>query len=394
VDLISRLKELKMVMPRKRRQLYTKEICACSICGVMNRDGERFTGASVARAIANMHVRGNGLGGGFAAYGIYPQYRDYYAFHLMYTGSGWEAKRDAKEECDSFLAESFDVVYDEEIPHGDEAMVKDPPLVWRYFLAPAKKGDEIFVPDDDYVVSKVMAINTKIENAYVFSSGKDMGVFKGVGYPEEIAEYFLLDHLYQGYIWTAHGRFPTNTQAWWGGAHPFSLLDTTVVHNGEISSYGTNRWYLEMYGYACTLQTDTEVIAYAADLLMRRQHLPIELVAKILAPPVWESIDRMAEKERKLLTALRMVYGPMLMNGPFSIIIGQSGRMIGLTDRIRLRPLTAATKGDMFYLSSEEAALRLISPQLDEVWTPNGGEPVIGELKSVKVGRDEVIPLS
>jgi glutamate synthase domain-containing protein 1 len=166
------------------------------------------------------------------------------------------------------------------------------------------------------------------------------------------------------------------------------------VHNGEISSYGTNRWYLEMYGYACTLQTDTEVIAYAADLLMRRQHLPIELVAKILAPPVWESIDRMAEKERKLLTALRMVYGPMLMNGPFSIIIGQSGRMIGLTDRIRLRPLTAATKGDMFYLSSEEAALRLISPQLDEVWTPNGGEPVIGELKSVKVGRDEVIPLS
>jgi hypothetical protein len=38
--------------------------------------------------------------------------------------------------------------------------------------------------------------------------------------------------------------------------------------------------------------------------------------------------------------------------------------------------------------------LRLISPQLDEVWTPNGGEPVIGELKSVKVGRDEVIPLS
>jgi glutamate synthase domain-containing protein 1 len=381
-------------MPRKRRQLYTKEMCACSICGAMNRDGERFTGAGVARAIANMHVRGNGLGGGFAAYGIYPQYRDYYAFHLMYTGSGWEAKRDAKEECDSFLAESFDVVYDEEIPHGDEAMVKEPPLVWRYFLAPAKKGDEIFLPDDDYVMQRVMAINTKIENAYVFSSGKDMGVFKGVGYPEEIAEYFLLDHLYQGYIWTAHGRFPTNTQAWWGGAHPFSLLDTTVVHNGEISSYGTNRWYLEMYGYACTLQTDTEVIAYAADLLMRRQHLPIQLVAKILAPPVWESIDRMNEKERKLLTALRMVYGPMLMNGPFSIIIGQGGRMIGLTDRIRLRPLTAATRGDMFYLSSEEAALRLISPQLDEVWTPNGGEPVIGELKSAKVGRDEIIPLS
>ena len=28
------------------------------------------------------------------------------------------------------------------------------------------------------------------------------------------------------------------------------------------------------------MQTDTEVLAYAVDLLMRRQHLPIELVAQ------------------------------------------------------------------------------------------------------------------
>ncbi|MEO0249509.1 MAG: hypothetical protein ABIN58_08205, partial [candidate division WOR-3 bacterium] len=71
-----------------------------------------------------------------------------------------------------------------------------------------------------------------------------------------------------------------------------------------------------------------------------------------------------------------------------------SGKMIGLTDRIRLRPLTAATRGDMFYLSSEEAAIRLISPELDQVWTPNGGEPVVGELKSIRSVLDEVIPLS
>ncbi|GEM_PF-1461725 len=54
----------KIIMPRIRRELYNKEICACSIFGAMNRDGERFTGAGVMKAIANMHVRGNGLGGG------------------------------------------------------------------------------------------------------------------------------------------------------------------------------------------------------------------------------------------------------------------------------------------------------------------------------------------
>jgi glutamate synthase domain-containing protein 1 len=127
---------------------------------------------------------------------------------------------------------------------------------------------------------------------------------------------------------------------------------------------------------------------------MRRQHLPIELVAKIFSPTIWNSIDRMNTKERKLLSTLRMVYGPLLMNGPFTIIIGHSDSMIGLTDRIRLRPLTAATKGEMLYLSSEEAAIRLISPELDRVWTPNGGEPVVGRLNSKRVLRDEVIPVS
>ena len=114
----------------------------------------------------------------------------------------------------------------------------------------------------------------------------------------------MLDKLYSAYTWTVHGRFPTNTQAWWGGAHPFSLLDTTIVHNGEISSYGTNRWYLEIW--LCLHSAD----GYGGYSLCsrpshRRQSLPIEIVAKILAPPIWNSIDRMNEKEKKLLTTWR-----------------------------------------------------------------------------------------
>jgi predicted glutamine amidotransferase len=87
-----------------------------------------------------------------------------------------------------------------------------------------------------------------------------MGVFKGVGYPEEIAAFFCLEQ-YEGYLWTAHGRFPTNTPGWWGGAHPFNILDWTVVHNGEISSYGINRRYLEQFGYQCTMQVFLDITA-------------------------------------------------------------------------------------------------------------------------------------
>ena len=360
-----------------------KVIDACSIFGMMDTTGKSFSGKGVIKAIANMHCRGNGLGGGFAVYGLYPQYSDYYAFHIMYLS------REGKAEVEALLKQRLCVVAAEEVPTQPTPAIVNPPLVWRYFVeVEPQNGSK--QSEDDYVMETVMKINTGIKDAFVFSSGKNMAVFKGVGYPEEIAEYFCLEQ-YKGYIWTAHGRFPTNTPGWWGGAHPFNILDWTVVHNGEISSYGINRRYLEEFGYHCTLQTDTEVIAYAVDLLVRRHNLPIEIVAKILAPPFWSDIERLPEGQQKLFRTLRQVYGSLLMNGPFTIIVAHHDEMIGLTDRIRLRPLTVGVKEQVLYLSSEESAIRLICPDLDNAWIPMGGEPVIGSLKRPLVSTQMAI---
>jgi len=355
-----------------------KDFSGCSIFGVMNVEGNRFSSRDAVRAIANMHERGNGLGGGWAAYGIYPEHADDYAFHVMYLRS------DAKAKTETVLKENFEVIASEEIPTR-EANVRNPPLVWRYFVQPNKQKPESQTADD-YVTEQVMRVNSETGNAFVFSSGKNMGVFKGVGFPEDIADFFCLEE-YEAYIWTCHGRFPTNSQGWWGGAHPFNILDWTVVHNGELSSYGINRRYLEMYGYKCTMQTDTEVLAYAVDLLMRKQHLPIDMVAKILAAPLWSEIDAMPPKQQQVFRALRQTYGSLLMNGPFSIIMAHHGEMIGLTDRIKLRPLVAGTRGDFVYLSSEEAAIRLVAPTLDRFWYPRGGEPVVGKLRNQQKGE-------
>jgi glutamate synthase domain-containing protein 1 len=353
-----------------------KDFSGCSIFGMMNLDGHRFSSRDPVKAITNMHERGNGLGGGFAVYGIYPAFKDYYALHIMYLS------RDAKERTNRLLAASFDVIYEEEM-QTREANVSNPPLMWRYFVEPKKRSLEN-QSADDCVLRSVMRINTETGKAFVFSSGKDMGVFKGVGFPEDIADYFCLED-YQGYIWSCHGRFPTNTPGWWGGAHPFCMLDWTVVHNGELSSYGINNRYLEMYGYKCSMQTDTEVLAYTLDLLMRKQKLPIEIAAQILAPPFWSEIEASDPKKAATLKALRQTYGSLLMNGPFSIIIAHEGEMIGLTDRIKLRPMAAGTKGDFLYLSSEEASIRLVSPHLDRTWNPRGGEPVIGRIRGRQV---------
>ncbi|MBN2239776.1 MAG: hypothetical protein JW712_08375 [Dehalococcoidales bacterium] len=351
-----------------------KIINACSIFGAMDISGRPFSGEGVIKAIANMHDRGNGLGGGFAVYGLYPDYADLYAFHIMFLS------QKGKDQTEELLRSKFNLVHVEEVPTRPTPAITDPPMVWRYFLdvKPELLGDKM---PDDYVVDRVMEINTLGDDSFVFSSGKNMAVFKGVGYPEEIADYFMLEQV-EGYLWTAHGRFPTNTKGWWGGAHPFSILDWTVVHNGEISSYGINRRYLEQFGYLCTMQTDTEVVAYAVDLLVRKHNLPVEVAATIMAAPFWNDIERMPENEKQLTTALRQVYGSLLMNGPFTIIVAHQGEMIGLTDRIRLRPLTVGEKDTMVYLSSEESAIRLISPELDKAWIPVGGQPVIARLKN------------
>src|SRR4030042_5061094 len=108
-----------------------KDFAGCSIFGMMNLEGKRFSSRDPVKAITNTHDRGNGLGGGFAIYGIYPDYKDYYALHLMYMDT------DAKSLTESLLKERFDIHIDEEIPTR-EASVQDPPILRRYFVEPQR----------------------------------------------------------------------------------------------------------------------------------------------------------------------------------------------------------------------------------------------------------------
>jgi glutamate synthase domain-containing protein 1 len=202
---------------------------------------------------------------------------------------------------------------------------------------------------EEFVANFVISLNSLKSGSYIISSGKNMGIFKGVGYPEDIGEFYKLD-TYKAYIWTSHGRFPTNSSGWWGGAHPFGLLDWSVVHNGEISSYGTNKRFVNNFGYLCTFSTDTEVITYLFDLLVRKHKIDIRMINLILSAPLWQEIEIMPEEIKELLKSLRIVYGSALLNGPFSIIVGSKNYMYALNDRIKLRPLVAARKKSFLYM--------------------------------------------
>ena len=306
----------------------------CAISAVISREGTRMSGEAVIKSMIPMHDRSNGLGGGFAAYGIYPEHRDEYAFHIFFDDNT------TRRECEALLQ----------------------------------------LDEKEFVARTVMDINTRLKGAHVFSSGKNMGTFKAVGYPEDVGRFYRLEE-YGAYSWTAHGRYPTNTPGWWGGAHPFALLDWSIVHNGEISSYDANRRCIEMYGYKCNLQTDTEVITYIADYLLRRQGLTLEEMASVIAAPFWSTIRTREPDAARQLTYLRTVYPSLLITGPFSIILGFNGGLMALNDRLKLRSMVTAEKDDKVFIASEEAAIRVMAPDAENLYAPMGGEPFIVKVK-------------
>ena len=343
----------------------------CAIAAVISREGCRMDGTGIIRAMVPMHDRSNGLGGGFAAYGIYPEYRDYYALHIFFDDGT------SRRNCEQFLKDHFEVVHEERIPTRTIPAITAEPLIRRYFVTPLRSVLAARQLDErEYVARMVMQINTQLTGCYVFSSGKNMGCFKAVGFPEDVGRFYRLEE-YGAYAWTAHGRYPTNTPGWWGGAHPFGLLDYSVVHNGEISSYDANRRFMEMFGYKCTLQTDTEVITYMMDYLLRRQGLTLEEAAAVVAAPFWTTIEGKPPEEKRKLTYLRNVFSGLLITGPFSIVLGFEGGLMALNDRLKLRSLVVGEKDDLTFLASEEAAIRAMEPEAEHLWSPAGGEPVI-----------------
>lgn len=350
----------------------------CAISAVISKEGERFSGETIIKSMIPMHDRSNGLGGGFAAYGIYPEYKELYALHIFYNDN------EDRVNCERLLKDRFEIVKAENIPIKKIPEITDVPLIWRYFVAPLSSIlSRLQLDEKEYVARTVMDINIKYNGAYVFSSGKNMGAFKAVGFPEDVGRFYRLDE-YEGYSWTAHGRYPTNTPGWWGGAHPFSLLDYSVVHNGEISSYDANRRFIEMFGYKCTLQTDTEVIAYIADYLLRKKGLTLEETAAVIAAPFWSTIEKMDNEKKETYLYLRKMFPSLLITGPFSIILGFSGGIMALNDRLKLRSMVTAEKGDKVFVASEEAAIRVMEPEAENIYAPSGGEPVIVKVREGK----------
>ena len=190
-------------------------------------------------------------------------------------------------------------------------------MIWRYFVTPLPtKLAASQLEEREFTSRFVNPHQSHAERRLHLLLRQEHGRFKANAFPEDVGEYYMLEN-YEAYSWTCHGRYPTNTPGWWGGAHPFALLDTTVVHNGEISSYDANRRFIEMFGYSCDLLTDTEVITYIIDYLGRKLGMTYSEIANVIAAPFWSTIEKQEPKERERLTYLRNAFASLMVTGPF-----------------------------------------------------------------------------
>ena len=227
---------------------FEKDISGCGIFGVIDKKRTLIPGSMAINAMCTMHDRGNGLGGGFAAYGIYPHLPDHYAFHLLCDDVH------GLDKAEQTIKHYFDIKESEPIPTRQSPHIKNPPLVWRFFATPKEDRPEWQdLNEQDYVVNVIMYVNTRSHGAFIFSSGKNMGAFKGVGYPEDIADFYRLDE-YNAYTWTGHNRFPTNTPGWWGGG--------ASVYASGLGHCAQRRNFLLWHQQALPLRAQLRMHAY------------------------------------------------------------------------------------------------------------------------------------
>lgn len=183
-----------------------------------------------------------------------------------------------------------------------------------------------------------------------------MGVFKAVGFPEDVGEFYRLDE-YEGYAGRRTGATQQIHRAGGAARTPLQCSIYSIVHNGEISSYDANRRFIEMFGYKCTLLTDTEVITYMVDYLLRKQGLTLEEMASVIAAPFWKTIEAKPKEERETLAYLLQHVRKPADYGP----VFHPARLRGRHDGLKRQAPSSASmvvgeKDDMVYVASEECA--------------------------------------
>ncbi|ABP96025.1 MULTISPECIES: glutamate synthase [Metallosphaera] len=327
----------------------------CGVFGVLRKPhAPKIQGDSVVRSIDAVSYRGSDKGAGFAVFNL--EEGNYYYLKAFFLDDPGKMRIAMESQGLQVIEESIEAEdrgvcsCSYKVSIGNIAQLRKAVRNLNEMLWPERKGR-------------------------IYSMGKSLQVFKGVGYPKDIAKIYDVNK-YEGDMWLAHTRQPTNSPGsypYW--SHPFSSFDVAIVHNGDVSSFGANLEFLQSRGWGGFVGTDSEVMAFLFEELIS-EGLTVEEVAKILVNP--------SRRTSAISPHHDYLYRNARLDGPFTAVIGyDSGDdlyLVGLADRSKFRPVLIGEDDYYYYIASEESQIRLMSREA-RVWTLSPGSYFIASLR-------------
>ena len=156
----------------------------------------------------------------------------------------------------------------------------------------------------------------------------------------------------EGFVGThaiGHTRMATESDVDIRSAHPYwayPFNDVSVVHNGQLTNYWTNRRDLERRGHRFMSNCDSELIAvYIAD-----------------------RIDQGDELESAMTRSVSE------LDGVFTYLVATSDQLGMAKDVMAAKPMVLYESDEFVGLASEEVAIRSIFPREIDTWDPYQGE--------------------
>jgi len=407
-------------------------------CGVVGLAcDEKISGKHIMQALIQMHNRGNSKGGGIAAFGLNSSQcgvsqktlEEDYLVQVAYLDPG---VRDQLEK--EFITSNLDVhtsyplsaLKDYKAIAGLEMK---PPEVWRYFCRVKDKALSQFIlknnldaldrqkAEDEFIYQNTYQLNNKFytslgeKRAFVLSHGRNMIIFKIVGYAEQLIEYYQIEDL-EAHIWVGHQRYPTKGKVWHpGGAHPFMGMNEALIHNGDFANYYSIAEYLSQRNIYSLFLTDTEVAVLLFDLLNRVYEYPLEYIIEAIAPTTERDFYLLPEEKRKIYRAIQTSHIHSSPDGPWFFIIGQTNtkedsfQLLGITDTSMLRPQVFAFQENgvnIGLVASEKQAIdatlrslhqedKRFLPHADLYWNARGGSYTDGGAFIFTVKGNELV---
>lgn len=415
-----RIKESRKMLYDSSLRLSQRKAEAEGGCGVVGfACSEKVTGKHVLAPLIQMHNRGNGKGGGVIAVGLSPEQMGVsaeilekdYLIQIAFLDPA--AKEDVEKD---WILPFFDIHRSYCVPTMKDyrevnGLEIRPPDVWRYFCrvkenvldhfikensldsAPLHNVEDEFVYQNSYKLNKCFYASLGEKRAFVLSHGRNMIVFKIVGYAEQAIQYYQLTNI-KANIWVGHQRYPTKGRVWHpGGAHPFIGLNEALVHNGDFANYYAICEYLKQHSVFPLFLTDTEISVLLFDLWDRIYGYPLEYIIEALAPTTERDFTMLTPEKKQVYRAIQTSHIHSSPDGPWFFIIARNKpnegimQLLGITDTSMLRPqVFALQEGEINVglIASEkqaiDATLRSLAsedsrfcPIADKYWNARGG---------------------